>query len=80
MKRKTYYWHTGYPGGLKTRSPRDQLDRRPEEVLRHAVLGMLPKNNLRKSMAKMLRIYPGNAHPHSAQISSQRTPLNKPPS
>mmetsp|Transcript_4960 Transcript_4960/g.6811 ORF Transcript_4960/g.6811 Transcript_4960/m.6811 type:complete len:140 (-) Transcript_4960:126-545(-) len=73
MKNKKYYWHTGYPGGLKERSPEDQMRIKPEEVLRHAVLGMLPKNNLRKTMSRMLKIYPGSAHPHTAQIGDKQS-------
>lgn len=60
--RKVYRWHTGYPGGLKERTAKDQHARKPDAVLRAAVLGMLPKNNLRRSMARKLRIYPGPGH------------------
>lgn len=60
--RKVYRWHTGYPGGLKERTAKEQQARKPGEVLRAAVMGMLPKNNLRRSMARKLRIYPGPEH------------------
>ncbi|KAH7618828.1 putative 50S ribosomal protein L13 [Nannochloris sp. 'desiccata'] len=60
--RKVYRWHTGYPGGLKQRTAKEQHERKPGEVLRAAVMGMLPKNNLRRSMARKLRIYPGPEH------------------
>ena len=60
--RKVYRWHTGYPGGLKERTAKEQHERKPGEVLRAAVMGMLPKNNLRRSMARKLRIYPGPQH------------------
>lgn len=60
--KKLYRWHSGYPGGLKERSAKDQHSRKPDSVLRNAVLGMLPKNNLRNSMARKLRIFPGDQH------------------
>ena len=59
---KLYRWHTGYPGGLKERTAKEQHSRNPDAVLRAAVLGMLPKNNLRRSMARKLRIFPGSEH------------------
>jgi large subunit ribosomal protein L13 len=62
-----YYRHSGYPGGLKSRSMREQLDRFPDRVLLAAVKGMLPKTKLGKAQIKKLRIYPGGEHPHSAQ-------------
>ena len=67
-EKKTYYWHTGYPGGLRQRTAAEQFDRKPEEVLRRAVWGMLPNNRLRKKQARMLRIFPGEEHPHGPQI------------
>jgi hypothetical protein len=60
---KLYRSHSGYPGGLKERVARDMMARTPDFVLRNAVLGMLPKNNLRRSMARKLRIFPEDAHP-----------------
>src|SRR5246500_4617394 len=64
---KLYYRHSGYPGGLRTRTLREQLERRPTEVLRKAVKGMLPKNRLARQQIKKLQIYAGPEHPHEAQ-------------
>ena len=67
LDQKQYYRHSGYPGGLRTRSLREQLDRRPTEVLRVAVKGMLPKNRLAAKQLNKLKIYAGPEHPHDAQ-------------
>jgi large subunit ribosomal protein L13 len=67
LDQKLYYHHSGYPGGLRTRTLREQLDRRPEEVLRKAVKGMLPKNKLASAQLRKLKIYAGPEHPHAAQ-------------
>ena len=64
---KVYYRHTGYPGGIKQRTLREQLDRRPTEVIRKAVKGMLPKNKLASAQITKLKIYAGPDHPHEAQ-------------
>jgi large subunit ribosomal protein L13 len=64
---KIYYRHSGYPGGLKERTLREQLDRRPTEVLRLAVKGMLPRNKLSRAQLTKLKIYAGPEHPHEAQ-------------
>ena len=64
---KLYYRHSGYPGGLKTRTLREQLDRRPNEVLRKAVWGMLPHTKLGRRQITKLKIYSGTSHPHAAQ-------------
>jgi large subunit ribosomal protein L13 len=64
---KMYYRHSGYPGGLKERTLREQLSRRPEEVLRKAVKGMLPRNRLSRQQLTKLKIYAGPEHPHDAQ-------------
>jgi large subunit ribosomal protein L13 len=64
---KVYYRHSGYPGGLKQRTLREQLERRPTEVLRTAVKGMLPKNRLAARQLTKLKIYAGPEHPHEAQ-------------
>ena len=64
---KIYYRHTGYPGGIKQRTLREQLDRRPTEVIRKAVKGMLPKNKLASAQITKLKIYAGPDHPHEAQ-------------
>ncbi|GAB4424416.1 MAG: 50S ribosomal protein L13 [Anaerolineae bacterium] len=67
MSQKKYYRHSGYPGGLKEISLRDQLQKFPERVLESAVRGMLPKNRLGRQLFKKLKIYPGPNHPHQAQ-------------
>ena len=67
LDQKRYYRHSGYPGGLKSRTLREQLDRRPTEVLRVAVKGMLPKNRLARQQITKLKIYAGPEHPHTAQ-------------
>ena len=67
LDQKMYYRHSGYPGGLKERSLREQLERRPTEVLRKAVKGMLPKNKLAAAQIGKLKIYVGPEHPHEAQ-------------
>jgi large subunit ribosomal protein L13 len=64
---KMYYRHSGYPGGLKERPLREQLERRPEEVLRKAVKGMLPRTRLGRQQLTKLKIYAGPEHPHDAQ-------------
>lgn len=67
MKDKFYYWHSEYPGGIKSRSARDLLQTRPEEVFRRAVWGMLPKNRLSRQLMTKLKVYAGDTHPHEAQ-------------
>jgi large subunit ribosomal protein L13 len=67
LDQKRYYRHSGYPGGLRSRTLREQLDRRPTEVLRVAVKGMLPKNRLARQQLTKLKIYAGPEHPHAAQ-------------
>jgi large subunit ribosomal protein L13 len=67
LDQKMYYRHSGYPGGLKSRTLREQLDRRPTEVLRIAVRGMLPKNRLARQQITKLKIYAGPEHPHASQ-------------
>ena len=67
LEEKIYYRHSGYPGGLKQRTLREQLERRPTEVLRLAVKGMLPKNRLAARQLTKLKIYAGPEHPHEAQ-------------
>ena len=68
---KIYYRHSGYPGGLKQRTLREQLERRPTEVLRKAVKGMLPRNRLSARQLTKLKIYAGPEHPHEAQAPQQ---------
>jgi large subunit ribosomal protein L13 len=67
LDQKRYYRHSGYPGGLRSRTLREQLERRPTEVLRVAVKGMLPKNKLARQQITKLKIYAGPEHPHEAQ-------------
>lgn len=64
---KLYHHHSGYPGGLKTRTATEVLNRHPDELLRSAVYGMLPRNRLSRQIIKKLKIYPGVDHPHAAQ-------------
>jgi large subunit ribosomal protein L13 len=64
---KMYYRHSGYPGGLKSRTLNDMLERRPEEVIRLAVKGMLPRNRLARKQLTKLKVYAGPDHPHTAQ-------------
>jgi large subunit ribosomal protein L13 len=67
LDEKIYYRHSGYPGGLKARPLRAELQRRPTEVLRRAVKGMLPRNRLARQQITKLKIYSGPEHPHAAQ-------------
>src|SRR5881275_912912 len=67
LDQKMYHRHSGYPGGLRSRTLREQLERRPTEVLRRAVKGMLPKNKLAAAQLRKLKIYAGPEHPHAAQ-------------
>lgn len=64
---KTYYRHTGYPGGLKSVTMAQQLEKHPERVLESAVRGMMPKNPLGRAMFSKLKVYAGAEHPHAAQ-------------
>jgi large subunit ribosomal protein L13 len=68
---KIYYRHSGYPGGLKERTLEEQLRRRPEEVIRRAVKGMLPRNRLARKQLTKLKVYAGAEHPHAAQKPTQ---------
>jgi large subunit ribosomal protein L13 len=67
LENKCYYRHTGYPGGLKTRTAQEVLTKKPEDLILLAVKGMLPKNRLGRKLIKKLKIYAGNVHPHEAQ-------------
>jgi len=64
---KVYYRHSGYIGGLKQRRAKELLEKKPEDILRFAVKGMLPKNSLGRRQLKKLKIYAGSEHPHEAQ-------------
>ena len=65
--KKIYYRHSGYPGGIRSRTLNEMLDRQPEEVIRKAVKGMLPRNKLARQQITKLKVYAGPEHPHTAQ-------------
>jgi len=67
LEQKKYYSHTGYPGGIKEKTLNELMDTNPEEVLRKAVWGMIPKNKLGRKIHKKLKVYRGPNHPHEAQ-------------
>jgi large subunit ribosomal protein L13 len=64
---KIYYRHSGYPGGLRSRTFNDMLERRPEEIIRLAVKGMVPRTRLGRAQLRKLKVYAGPDHPHAAQ-------------
>jgi large subunit ribosomal protein L13 len=64
---KNYYRHSGYIGGLKTITAKKLMEKRPEDLIRFAVKGMLPKNRLGRKLFKKLKVYSGDHHPHEAQ-------------
>ncbi len=75
---KLYYRHSGYPGGLRSRTFEDQLERFPEQVIRQAVWGMLPKGSLGKAIINHLKVYAGPDHPHKSQVvSSERAQADR---
>ncbi len=67
LDQKIYYRHSGYPGGLRSVTLREQLQRYPERVIRDAVWGMLPKNSYGRKLIRKLKVYAGPEHPHAAQ-------------
>ncbi len=67
LEKKIYYRHTDYPGGIRERTAAKMLEESPEDIIRLAVKGMLPKNRLSRRLVTKLKIYPGPEHPHSAQ-------------
>jgi len=67
LDQKTYYSHSGYPGGLRTETLKELLAKKPEEAIRRAVWGMIPKNKLGRAVYKKLKVYRGPQHPHEAQ-------------
>ena len=73
LDKKIYYHHSGYTGGIKQKTAKQLLEKKPEEVIRHAVKGMLPKNTLGRSMFKKLKVYAGEQHPHEAQMPQEIT-------
>lgn len=68
-EQKTYNWHSGYQGGLRSVPMDKMLERRPNKVIEQAVWGMLPKTTMGRHMLKRMKIYPGPDHPHQAQIT-----------
>ena len=71
LDKKFYYRHSGYHSGLKTTVARKMMAEKPEEVIRKAVWGMLPKNRLGRTLIKKLKVYAGPDHPHAAQQPAQ---------
>ena len=69
VKQKTYYRHSGYPGGIKAVTYEDMMAAHPTRVIEHAVKGMLPHNRLGRAMFKKLKVYAGDSHPHQAQVA-----------
>ncbi|MGD8605854.1 MAG: 50S ribosomal protein L13 [Myxococcales bacterium] len=67
LEGKQYYWHSGYPGGLRTEKAGHLRERKPELLIERAVKGMLPKNSLGRHMLRKLKVYPEGTHPHVAQ-------------
>jgi large subunit ribosomal protein L13 len=67
LQQKIYYRHTDYPGGIRERTAEKMLEEKPEDLVRLAVKGMLPKNRLSKKLVTKLKIYAGSEHPHEAQ-------------
>lgn len=67
MEKKKYYSHSGYPGGIKEKTLKELFEKKPEEVIRKAVWGMIPKNKLGRAVYKKLKVYRGPDHPHQAQ-------------
>ena len=70
-EQKLYRRHSGYPGGLKTTTYEQMLERKPTEILRRAVRGMMPKTRLARQQLRKLKIYAGSEHPHAAQNPQQ---------
>jgi large subunit ribosomal protein L13 len=70
-EKKLYWRHSGYPGGIRSRTLGDLLEKRPEEVIRRAVKGMLPRNRLARQQLGKLKVYAGPDHPHQAQKPEQ---------
>ncbi|MCL4244974.1 MAG: 50S ribosomal protein L13 [Candidatus Dadabacteria bacterium] len=66
-EQKKYYWHTGYPGGIKSITADDLMKKKPGEIIRKAVWGMLPKNKMQDKLISRLKVYTGTEHPHVSQ-------------
>lgn len=73
MANKMYHRHTGYPGGIRSINAEKLLEKKPEELIKKAVKGMLPKNKLGRQMFKKLKVYAGGEHPHAAQQPKELT-------
>ena len=71
-EQKLYYRHSGYPGGFRSTSLAEMLQKKPEWVIEHAVKGMLPSNRLGNSMIKKLRVYTGDSHPHPVKTADNK--------
>lgn len=71
VQNKLYYHHSGYPGGLKVTSAVEMLKKKPENIIKLAVKGMLPKNKLGRQQLKKLKIYHGSDHPHAVQMPKE---------
>lgn len=69
---KVYYRHSGYPGGLKSVTFARLMETHPTRAVQYAVKGMLPKNRLGRDMLKRLKVYPGDIHPHHAQVGKRK--------
>lgn len=72
-KQKTYYRHSGYPGGIKAETYEELMATHPTRIIEHAVRGMLPHNRLGRAMFKKLKVYAGDSHPHQAQVAGMKT-------
>lgn len=73
LMKKNYAMHSGYPGGLRVANAKTMLERKPEDVIKLAVRGMLPKNILGRKLLKKLKVYRGPEHPHKAQMPKEIT-------
>jgi large subunit ribosomal protein L13 len=73
LAKKEYYSHSQYPGGLKTEVLKELLEKKPEEAIKRAVWGMIPKNKLGRAVYKKLKVYRGSEHPHQAQNPQEYT-------
>ncbi len=71
-KQKTYYRHSGYPGGIKAETYEELMATHPTRIIEHAVKGMLPHNRLGRAMYKKLKVYAGDSHPHQAQVAGTK--------
>ena len=77
LDNKRYYRHSGYPGGLKSATARELMDKRPETIIEHAVRGMMPKNKLGREQLKKLKVYAGEEHPHASQMPQELKIISK---